>query len=349
MLITRHLLRLTDDCGIAQHASFGLPNRHHGYCLDDNARALLLMARLAAARPLSPAEARATGAYAAFVHHAWNGDGTYRNFMGFDRAWIDSAGDEDAAARAFWGVTEVYARPPVAGLRPWARTLLDQMIACPEAFGSLRAWSMLLIALEAALDVAAWPEAEMLYHRFAERLRVRFGDSARPGWMWWEDSLAYENARICEAAIRTGARLGDSDLRNAGLDSLRWLNGWQFDESGFHPVGSDSFGRYHTAAARFDQQPIEAAATIDACLAAAAVDDDPRWMATANAALLWFDGENDLGVPLVDADEGLCRDGLHPDRVNANAGAESTLCYLLAQTAFAVTKVKASGRILGIK
>lgn len=336
IVTTRHLLRLSDDCGVAQHASFALANRHHGYCLDDNARALLLMSKLSLLRPLTPAEQRAAQAYAAFVHHCWCADsGTFRNFMGFDRNWIDSAGDEDAAARAFWGIAAAYASAPLAGIAPWARTLLDQMLAFPGNFGSPRAWAMLLIALEDCLATAGeWREAEALYRELAGRMRVRFGDAARENWLWWEDNLAYENARLCEAAIRAGVRLGDPVLRAAGLDSLRWLNGLQMDGGRFHPVGSDSFGKPYAPPARFDQQPIEAAATIDACLAAAAADNDPGWMAAASAAMAWFHGANDLGLPLADPAEGLCCDGLHPDRVNANAGAESTLCYLLARCVF---------------
>lgn len=342
---SEHLLSLTDDCGVAQHASFALANRHHGYCLDDNARALLLMAKLSRLRPLTPIEQRMTRSYAAFVHHCWCADsGTFRNFMGFDRCWIDTAGDEDAAGRAFWSLAAAYANAPLPGIDRWARTLLDQMLAFPQAFSSPRGWAMLLIALGDCLDTAGeWKEAASLYRTLAGRLRMRFADAARPGWIWWEDSLAYENARLCEAAIRAGARLGDAGLRDAGLDSLRWLNGWQYDGRLFRPVGSDSFGRTHEPPARFDQQPVDAAATVDACLAAAAVDGDPCWMATANAAMAWFDGANDLGAPLVDLSEGLCRDGLHPDRVNANAGAESTLCYLLACCSHEGGKLQGAG------
>jgi hypothetical protein len=148
-------------------------------------------------------------------------------------------------------------------------------------------------------------------------------------WVWFEDLLAYDNARLPQALIQTGLTTHTPSYVEAGLRSLRWLNALQTTAAGyFRPVGTMSFGRHRRKPEAFDQQPVEASATISACLAAWRADDSAEWPLEALRAFEWFLGENDLQAALIDPETGSCCDGLHPDRANENRGAESVLSYL---------------------
>jgi len=179
--------------------------------------------------------------------------------------------------------------------------------------------------------VAEATDAERLRQVLADRLMGLLAACEHPGWEWFEDSLAYDNARLPQALIVAGIASNKRPYVRAGLRSLRWLTRLQTSSAGtFRPIGSQSFGARHRAPQRFDQQPLEAAATISACLAALRADGDPNWRADAGRAFAWFLGSNDLSIPLVDIETGSCRDGLHPDRANENRGGESTVSYLLS-------------------
>jgi glycosyltransferase involved in cell wall biosynthesis len=328
---TSHLLALSDDTGMLQHALHCVADRSHGYCIDDNARALLVACQLnRAGEPSLPD--LVTARYAAFIQHAWNRDNKrFRNFMSFDRRWLEDKGSEDSHGRALWALGECAANGPVT-LRRWAAALFAEALPVVETFTSPRSWSFVLIGLDAYCAV----ERD---HVFAARLRSVLADRLLslletcegPGWEWFEDSLAYDNARLPQALIVSGMATGVHRYLSAGLRTLRWLMSAQTSAAGvFRPVGSQSFGASRTPPQPFDQQPLEAAATISACLAALAADGDANWRAGAARAFAWFLGSNDLSVPLVDVATGSCRDGLHPDRANENRGAESAVSYLLA-------------------
>ncbi len=327
-----HLRRLTDDTGLAQHAVLAVVDRAHGYCVDDNARALLLAAALSA-----PGEQRLpdalTARYAAFVQHAWNPDaGRFRNFMGYDRRWLEDAGSEDSHGRTLWALGEAAASDLGAVERAWAAALFARSLPAVEGFTSPRAWAFALLGL-AAQPRAAAPDAttQALQTRLAERLIALLAHHEAPGWTWFEPSLAYDNARLPQALILSGLALARLDILADGLRTLAWLDAVQTAPSGaFRPVGTGSFGEVRRASQTFDQQPVEAAATIAACRAARAASRDTGWRDSAEAAFGWFMGRNDLGLSLVDVETGRCGDGLHPDRINENRGAESVLSYLLA-------------------
>lgn len=328
---TTHLLALSDDTGLAQHARYRFVDRSHGYCLDDNARAATVLCRLAKVRSLSRREEAALASYCAFIDHAFDRASLrFRNFMGYDCRWLEKEGAEDASARAMLALSVMIAMPPLPWMRNWARDLLDQMLPGLHQFSSPRSWSFVLTGLNMLLRIdPSWQEAEKIRENLALRLLQRWRDAAMPHWPWFEDELAYDNGRLPQAAIATGTTLGMTELRSAGLSALDALWNWQFDGAVFHPVGSDSFGRKHEAPSRFDQQPIDVSAMIDACMTAAAAGAKPDlWRTRADVAMAWFFGRNDLQTPVVESVRGLCHDGLHADRMNANAGAESTLAYL---------------------
>jgi glycosyltransferase involved in cell wall biosynthesis len=325
-----HFLTLCDSTGMLQHAVLAVPDRSHGYCIDDNARALLL------SNALNSSEAKlseaTTSRFAAFIQHAWNpGTGRFRNFMSYDRRWLEESGSEDSHGRTLWALGECARRDTDPSRRRWAAALFKTALGIVESFRSPRAWAFCLLGLDAfcARD-EEYPAANHMRRLLAGRLVAALAAVETEDWVWFEDELAYDNARLSQALIQTGVATDMQDYVAAGLRSLHWLLRLQTGPSGhFTPVGTHSFGVARERPVSFDQQPIEAAATISACLAAWKADGSAKWPAEAMRAFAWFLGENDLRTALIDPDTGSCSDGLHPDRANENKGAESVLSYLL--------------------
>jgi hypothetical protein len=327
-----HLCLMCDDTGLFQHAIQTIPDRSHGYCVDDNARALMLASSLngTGERPMAD---ELTGRFAAFVQHAWNPQAKrFRNFMGFDRQWTEEAGSEDSHGRALWALGECARNDPNASRKKWAAALFLTALPAARSFSSPRSWAFTLLGLSSYSEAADLDSGSReLRHQLAERLMGILSAVERPQWVWFEKGLSYDNARLPQALIVTGLSTSVPSYVDAGLRSLRWLMTQQTTEGGlFRPVGSQSFGEELSPPRAFDQQPLEATASIAACCAAWRADSDMKWRADALRAFAWFMGSNDLSTSLVDVESGSCCDGLHPDRPNENRGGESLVSYLLA-------------------
>jgi glycosyltransferase involved in cell wall biosynthesis len=330
-----HFLSLCDSTGMLQHAVHSVPDRSHGYCTDDNARALLFSSLLANFDDVQLPNS-VTARFAAFVQHAWNPrTRRFRNFMSYDRRWLEEQGSEDSHGRTLWALAECARKDIDPSRRRWAEALFKTALPIVEEFSSPRAWAFTLLGLDAYCTVAGGDVLANRLRRFlADRLMSLLSVTQTKDWIWFEDLLAYDNARLPQALIQTGLTTGTPPYVQAGLRSLRWLNSLQTTASGyFRPVGTKSFGRLRQKPEAFDQQPVEAAATISACLAAWRADDGAEWPIEALRAFEWFLGENDLQTALADPETGSCSDGLHPDRSNGNKGAESVLSYLLSLVA----------------
>ncbi|MBW6399272.1 glycosyltransferase family 4 protein [Roseomonas sp. HJA6] len=325
-----HLDRLLDPTGIAQHATRAIVDRAHGYCLDDNARGLILATSL---ESNASAPADLFDVTAAFVQHAWDaGAERFRNFMAYDRRWLEAIGSDDSHGRAIWALGTTAARAEDPSHRAWAYGLLERAAPPVIALTSLRAWAFALLGVVEALD--ARPEdlrLKRLRTQLAERLYEHLRASRRPGWTWFEDVVSYDNARLPQALMAAGHQAGKAAWFTSAVEALDWLCRIQRAEAGhFRPVGSEGFWRQDADRAVFDQQPLEASATVGACVTAWRCTGKSVWLTEAQRAFAWFLGENDLGQPLYDAQTGGCRDGLLCDRVNENQGAESTLAFLMA-------------------
>jgi glycosyltransferase involved in cell wall biosynthesis len=327
-----HFLSLCDSAGMLQHAVHSVPDRAHGYCVDDNARALLFSVALSSSGESKLSETL-TARFAAFIQHAWNPDThRFRNFMSYERHWLEESGSEDSHGRTLWALAECARKDTDLSRRGWAASLFKTALPAVEAFRSPRAWAFSLLGVDAFCAQAGGDVvANRLRGLLAERLMAALSTAETKDWVWFEDVLAYDNARLPQALIQIGVATETPAYVEAGLRSLRWLMALQTTSSGyFRPVGTTSFGRLRQKPKAFDQQPVEAAATISACLAAWQADGGAEWPAGAIRAFDWFLGENDLQTPLIDPDTGSCSDGLHPDRPNENKGAESVLSYLLS-------------------
>ena len=328
-----HLSRMTDSTGVFQHAVFTVPNFSEGYCTDDNARAFILAVLLNELGE-EPEQARALATTsAAFLQHAFDTDAKrFHNHMSFDRRWLDAHGSEDCQGRALWALGTGVGRSPLRGFQMLAGQLFA--LALPElaAFTSPRAWAFGLIGIHEYLrrlsgDSFVNQTREVL----ASRLVDLFGRNAKSDWCWFEEELAYDNAKLAHALILTGRATGQPTVLEPGLQALRWLTELQVSDKGhFQPIGSNGFYRRGGVRAKFDQQPIEAQATVSACLEAYRATSDFWWYEQAQRAFDWFIGWNDLGQELYSPESGGCGDGLHVDRVNGNQGAESTLAFLLS-------------------
>jgi glycosyltransferase involved in cell wall biosynthesis len=328
--------RLTDDCGMLQHATFGVPDRRHGYCLDDNARALMLTGAIADLSGTTPELDRLAWTYASFVQHAWDDDaGAFRNFLGYDHSWLETRGSDDSFGRGFLAVAATADKAVRGELRVWATDLAERILPHAAQLPSPRAQAFVVLGCCALLrahpgHVLARRTALHLADGLERLLSGTFSDN----WRWFEEVLAYDNARLPEALLVAGGQLGQPRLVQAGLVSLEWLCEVQTGRDGrFRPVGTESFGKIRQRPEAFDQQPLEAAATIDACAAAYACMPEPRWAMEARRAYDWYLGDNDLGLRIAQPEIGGCYDGLTPSAVNLNQGAESVFSFQWATCA----------------
>ena len=323
--------RLTDSCGMMQHSIFSVPDRNHGYCVDDNARALMLMHRLGKARS-ERSDALAT-IYASFVQHAWNGArGAFRNFMGYDRRWLEEVGSEDSFGRSLWAVGDTAQRAHRHDLKRWAMHLFDQVAPHALSLRSIRACGFALLGAAAMLRASpGHAGAKLIVDNFGRRLHDELRAYRRSDWRWFEPVLGYDNARLPEALLVAAGLLGNRVMMRDALDALQWLDGVQTSEGGhFRAVGTESFGRRFAPPLPYDQQPLEAWASIDAAVTAFAITGEEHWRASAKRAWRWYLGDNDLGQPMGSLTDGACFDGLMSDRANLNTGAESVLAFQFA-------------------
>jgi glycosyltransferase involved in cell wall biosynthesis len=322
---TDHLLTLVDDVGVVQHANGVIPNRSSGYCVDDVARMAVVALELARR---GDEQVWTTIVYRslAFLEDAADARDGMRNFMGYDRRWLDEPHVGDHVGRAVWALGEVLSTAWAPAVYNPTRRLLDRILGTLDGELSLRTGAYAVLGL-ARLDADRLsPAGRRLLERVVEQLAAAYETHSGPGWQWFEDALTYDNACLPHALIVGGAKLGRPDLTEVGLDALRWLG----DESGLADgtlrlTGHLGRRRGDPAPGGGDEQPLDACAFVGAELAAFAVTADPEHARRAQTAFEWFLGRNGLRRPLYDFATGGCSDGLGTQDTNDNQGAESTL------------------------
>jgi glycosyltransferase involved in cell wall biosynthesis len=327
-----HLLRMSDSTGMIQHAIFTLPDLHHGYCIDDNARALIAAVLMEELEVEPPELRRLAGVYASFIQYAFHPDTRrFRNFMSFDRRWLEPQGSEDSHGRAIWALGTCIGRSRNQDFQAWAVQLFEKALPPLLDMTSPRAWTFALLGIyEYFRRFSGDRTAAHIRDVLTQKLIDLYDQVAGRDWPWFEEILSYDNARLPQVMILSGRWADNHRAYEIGFESLRWLVQLQKAPEGhFRPIGSSGF--YHRGGKRadYDQQPVEAQATISACLEAYRSTRDEFWHQEAQLAFEWFLGRNDLGLALADPKSGGCCDGLHIDRINQNQGAESTLAYLI--------------------
>jgi len=333
-----HLYSMSDDVGVMQHGMYNMPRRSDGYCTDDNARALILVLNLSEDSPscnLSALEKT----YLSFIAHAFESEHqTFHNFMGFDRRWLDEVGSNDCQGRAVWALGHVAAKTRNSVYKEFASTWLNENADLCVRLDSLRSIAYCILGLDVSLRSVQSSTVPFALEEIASRLVREFRQVRTSDWPWFESVLAYDNARLPQALLIAARVLGDDIAKSEALESLEWLCRIQTGANGcFVPIGSNGFFSKSGERAVFDQQPIEASATVEACLDAFGETGNQSWLNEAERAWNWFDGNNLLGIPLTTIGGG-CYDGLMVNGVNQNQGAESTICYLSALRAMRLSR-----------
>jgi len=328
-----HLKAFTDDTGILQHANYTIPDRTHGYCTDDNARALLVATMGQKYLPTNGLGLDSlSGHYLGFLLYAYNEkNGLFRNFMTYSRQWLEEIGSEDAHGRAIWCLGKAVAFLDDPGHLAMSTTLFKKALRAVENFYSPRTTAFCLVGLHAYLHkFSGDSDVRRIRGVLANRLFDQFKNNGTDDWPWLENALNYANGKMTHALLLSGHRMQRNDMIDMGLNSLKWLLAIQTEDNHFVPIGSNGWYEKGGPRARFDQQPVEANAMVEACVEAFNVTRDKSWFDNAVMCFNWFLGHNDLNMPLYDPKTGGCRDGLMADGINQNQGAESSLAWLLS-------------------
>ncbi|MCD6232560.1 glycosyltransferase family 4 protein [Candidatus Aerophobetes bacterium] len=328
-----HLRLLTDDTGILQHAVFITPDRSHGYSTDDNARALLVTImnwKLFKEDDILPL----LQIYLSFLNYALNKEThRVRNFMSYERRWLEEVGSEDSQGRALWSLGMTILHSPTDSILGCSTGIFREILPAIESFTSPRAWAYSILGCLYYLQRFGGDlEVQRICNLLIQRLLKLFIDNESANWPWGEDIVAYDNARLPQALIAAGRIFKEEKIYNQGLHSLEWLLKIQTnpEEGHLSLIGNNGWFKRGGEKAQFDQQPIEVAGLIDACYEAYLLTREKKWIKKIDWCFHWFLGSNDVHQVVYDFSTGGCRDGLEPTGVNQNEGAESTLSWLMA-------------------
>ncbi|MFC6101550.1 glycosyltransferase family 4 protein [Olivibacter domesticus] len=328
-----HIERLTDSAGIFQHATYGIPNYHEGYCLDDNARALLMML-MAYRRTKSERAIKYIAIYLGYINYAQNADGTFRNFMGFNRNFLDKVSSEDAFGRAIWALGYAMAHSPMDAYYQMARQLFFKAMPQFEKLQSIRSIANTIIGLYYYLQDNPSDEGMIeLTRKLATRLHTEYQIHRKDGWHWYESLLAYDNALLPLAMLYAAEISTNKTFEETAFESMAFLASHTLQKGHLSLIGNQNWYRKAEIPSPFAQQPIDAMAMVLLYLQAYVYSGEPRYLSLLYTSFMWFLGENDLRISLYDFETHGCCDGLQADGVNRNQGAESTLAYIISYLA----------------
>ena len=326
-----HLKRLSDSTGILQHSTFFLPNKTHGYTTDDNARALIVALKFwtlfkeYSVLPL-------LDTYLSFLLFAYDsGNGKVKNFLSYDRKWLDEGDSEDSHGRFLWALGKIISEHLDENFTACATHLFQQALGAAYSFRSPRAWAFTIIALIDYLKMFPGDvNAKNLKSKLGDKLLGAFKANSSDDWLWCEDVVSYENGRLPQALLSLGADTDSGEMKEWGLKTLNWLLNLQTDKEKGHLslIGNNGWFKRGGEKANFDQQPVECAALSDACYSAHKITGEKRFLERIKWCYNWFLGDNDINETLYDFKTGGCRDGIHSSRLNLNEGAESLLSWL---------------------
>jgi glycosyltransferase involved in cell wall biosynthesis len=327
-----HFLNMTDDTGLLRNAIFATPDRRQGYCTDDNARALIVSA-MAWSLFQDERVLPCMQVYLSFLHHAETIDGgRFRNFLSYDRRWLEPNGSDDCQGRVAWALGHLVAHAPNLPARQLAEHLFRGVLPAIAAITSPRPWAFAILGLHYYLRIHQDQEtARDLLEDLANRLDGVFSKYKSEDWPWYEDQITYDNGRLPQALIIAGFMLDRKDLIERGLSVLRWLLAVQTTDRGhLSVIGDDGWFRRGVQRPVFNQQPVEPASLIGACKAAHRVSGDPAWLHEMRRCFEWYLGRNDLGTAMVDFRTWGCYDSLKQTGLNFNQGGEAAVSWLLS-------------------
>ena len=351
---TDYLRRITDDTGIFQHTKFGVPDRAKGYTTDDNARALIAAVLMYKQNPDS-VTLDLIHTYLSFIHHAQNEQGNFRNFMDYNRSFMEDSGSEDCQGRTLWALGFMLSHSSILpdNLLNTCRYLINQALPHIEKLGSPRAVAYAVIGLSYLMNTpgaltysfpyphtpdtteeqAFLPKSFIseLIEKIAVRLHEQYIRTKGEGWHWYEDSLTYGNSMLPWALLKAFGLSGNPDLKATAKESLDFLASQTFAPEGYYkPIGSHGWLLRGGKPAQYDEQPIEACEMLLACRDAAEVLKDPAYLKQADLCYAWYTGYNSLNLALIDPETGACYDGIHSTGLNLNQGSESIISFSIA-------------------
>lgn len=327
-----HLCRLTDDTGLIQHATYGIPDRRHGYSTDDVGRGLVVALQFYDQYQESRA-LRLAEIYLSFLAYAQCEDGRFHGFMNYERKFIDEVGSEDTQGRALWGLGCAVSFGPYKRFQDFARELFEKAI---QHLAMEHPRAIAYAILGCCYFLQKYGGATLIRRHlqsFADRLVEEYSKNNTKDWRWFHGALTYGNAKIPHALLAAYQATGIDRYREVGLESLDFLTEEVFNGDYFDLVGNARWYHRGEEKATFSQQPIDAGYLTEAYTLAYQLTRDPRYRDLAQGAFEWFLGRNCLGLPLYDFSRGACFDGIDPHGINQNQGAESILCFLLANLA----------------
>lgn len=327
-----HFKLLTDDTGILQFAKLNIPDRNFGYTTDDNARALIV-----AIKNYNLTKNKEMISYLikflSFIHYAYDEDSeNVRNFLNYQRKWIDTKISEDTVGRVIWALGYMIKHSPTQILHKYSLELFKKIIMNVSHFTSPRSWAFIIIGAIYYLSVYKGDlEIKNICTNMVSKIYQQIEQNSQPNWLWLEDIISYENARIPHALIAYGGFFDDKKIFSLGEKSFKWLIEKQYDKKNnrLSLIGNKNWFKKGEQKSQFDQQPVEISAIIDAAYDAFKYTGNPYYENIINLCIAWFLGENDVGESVYDFTTGGARDGIHSLGVNLNQGAESTISWLL--------------------
>ena len=325
-----HVKRLTDDTGIVQHAKYGIPNLKEGYCLDDNSRALI-MALMAFKQNKSKEALDLLPIYLSFIHYMQRDDGNFRNFLHFNRSYMDEIGSEDSFGRTVWALGYVIQHAPNNSYREFAQELFHRSVPHFSHLSDLRGMANALIGISYYLKVNPGDESLLLELNYLTAKLVRaYDESSDEKWKWFEETLTYDNAILVLALLHSCEINADDRVQAIALEALTFLDKTCFKQDCLMPVGNNGWYSRGKEMAMYDQQAIEAMAMVLMYFQAYLSTQETRYIEKTYLSYRWFLGENTLRAPLYDRETQGCCDGLEQSGINRNQGAESTLAYMIS-------------------
>ena len=326
-----HLKALTDDTGILQHAKYSTPRRSEGYTTDDNARALIACVKYHKLSCNHETE-KLVDTYLSFLLHMQRSDGQFHNLLSYQRHFLDEVGSEDCMGRALWACGHVMNSSLPENKKKLSKEIFDEGFKWVSTFKSPRAKAYTILGLQHYQK--AFPEDENLKlntRTLTDQLCEIYKHTSSPDWQWFEPHFTYANSRLPHALFEVYVTSRNVTYLKIGEDSLNFLIQNQIINDSLLPIGNNSYYMKHAEKALYDQQPIEASCMVEAATTAFRATGDEKYRKTANIAFHWFLGKNSLSLEVYNSKTGGCYDGITPQGVNLNQGAESTICYLLAR------------------
>ena len=325
-----HVLRLTDDTGIVQHAKYGIPNLKEGYCLDDNARALI-MALMAYQRNKSKEAFELLPVYLSYIHYMQTDDGNFRNFLSFNRQYLDEVGSEDSFGRTIWALGHLIGCAASNSYKEFALEIFEKSFPHFKSLIHLRGMANTIIGISLYLRVLPGDEGMVNeLTRLTQPLIDAYDHNQGEDWQWFEEKMTYDNGILPLALLHSCEITGNENVKKVALKTMAFLDRLTLSGGYLSPVGNDGWYYRGRMFPTFDQQAIETMAMVLMHFQAYQIFRKAQYIEKMFLCYRWFLGENTLRAPLYDHETKGCCDGLLPTGINRNQGAESTLAYLIS-------------------